>query len=312
MKNEWKNYTEIQRTIDTIAKYDSIVFYDLETTGIKKDDRILQFSAVKYNLKDWKEEQVVDIYIKCPFCINGSEASKVNGITDELLREKGLDEFEAFDVIKSIMTPDVLISGYNIARFDNRFMTEFYKNMGKEFQYADCVDVYPFVKLVIPSTEKALEETSVDKNGKERKAASYKLEKVMGYYFPDNDTEFHSAINDVRATCSVLVMAMADAKMMIKEKEEEENKRKEVPRQDAIVYGCNTFEKSRFLKRVYVRTNQGTIYFDTVKHTWSSNVGNIDSLNIHGILEQLYKKYNIDNEEHLFAAVQKEEKEKAS
>ena len=308
MKNEWKNYTEIKKFIDTVNKYDSIVFYDLETTGIGKTDRILQFSAVKYSTKDWKEEKAVDIYIKCPFCVNGTEASLVNGITDELLDEKGIEEFDAIKIMQSIISPDSLISGYNIARFDNRFMEQFYHDMGIEFQYGDCVDVYPFVKLIIPSTEPKLQEVKIDKSGKERKAASYTLAKTTKYYFPDDETEFHSAINDVRATCSVMVMAMADAKVMIAEVEKEEEKRKEVPRQDAKVLQCWVFNPSRNLRRVYVKTDQGTIYFDTIKHNWSSKVGNIDSLNIKGIIDQLYKRYNVDDEEKLFSAVQKSKK----
>ena len=93
MENKWKYYEEVKAILEKISKFKSIVIYDTETTGLKKDsDRILQFSAIRYDLKTWKQLDVLDIYIKCPYSVDGLKATEVNKITDELLDGQGIPE----------------------------------------------------------------------------------------------------------------------------------------------------------------------------------------------------------------------------
>ena len=185
MENKWKCYEEVKAILEKISKFKSIVIYDTETTGLKKDsDRILQFSAIRYDLKTWKQLDVLDIYIKCPYSVDGLKATEVNKITDELLDEQGIPEAEAFRKINDLIKEDDLIGGYNSDNFDNAFMTAFYKLFGKEFKYAASVDAYKLAKMVIDGNDVTELVTSRDKNGRERTSRKpvYKLAKIASYY----------------------------------------------------------------------------------------------------------------------------------
>ena len=90
----YKNIDEYRAILNTNKSYPIKAVYDLETTGFsEKVNRILQFSAKKYD-QDFNELDNVDIYIKTPpdMKINGTPASMVNGITDEMLDE--MDDFK--------------------------------------------------------------------------------------------------------------------------------------------------------------------------------------------------------------------------
>lgn len=302
MSKEWKYYRDVKGIIKKTESRNSIVFYDLETSGIRKIDTILQFSAIRFSLPDWKETEKIDLYIKCPFSVNGTKASEVNHITDEFLAENGLDREEAFKKIREFIHEDDLIAGYNNESFDNRFMERFYEDFGCEFKYADSLDVYKFAKMVVPP------ECVMVMGEDKKKKASYKLEILTKYYDPESTIAFHSAIEDVSATAFVYVMASAEAKQRIKEHDEEEEKRKAVPRQDATVLRINLFNPSQRIKRVYVSTDQGTVYYDEITHIWKAKTGSIDSVNMNGILEQVFKKLGISKEGELYNAVVKRDK----
>lgn len=305
MGKEWKYYNEAKDIIRILNKYDSIVIYDTETTGVKKKkDRILQFSASRYLLPNWEKAGSMNIYIKCPFCVNGLEACEVNHITDELLEEKGIEEEEAFELIYDFMSKSKIVAGYNNHRFDDTFMDEFYKLFGKNFEFEDNIDVYPFVKKIVP--DEAV--MHPDKTGKLK--PSYKLCYVTEYYDPENEINFHSADSDVDATAFVFRKTIEKAKEMMEEFNKKEEERKAIPRRDAKVKYVNLFNPSQFLRRAYVNTNQGTIYYDDVKHTWNSKNGNIDSLNMDGIIEQVFKMLDITKEDDIIKALKKRDKDK--
>lgn len=306
MENKWKYYEEVKSILEKISKFKSIVIYDTETTGLKKDsDRILQFSAIRYDLKTWKQLDVLDIYIKCPYSVDGLKATEVNKITDELLDEKGIPEAEAFQKINNLIKEDDLIGGYNSDNFDNAFMTAFYKLFGKEFKYAASVDAYKLAKMVIDGNDVTELVTSKDKNGRERTSRKpvYKLAKIASYYDPDYETEFHNSMGDVDATAHVLAMLIADAKFMIKDFEEEEAKRYAIPRNDAKVKSISLFNPSQTLQRVYVRTDQGSIYYDEVSKSWKAKNGNINSIDMEDIIAQVFQKLGIKEEKELFPTV---------
>lgn len=301
--SEWKNYAEIRAVIEKLKTRNGITLYDLETTGTsRKKDSILQFSAVKYRLPDWQPVDELNIYIKPPFPVNGTEASKVNHITDELLADKGLDPASAFALINRFLGDTGLIGGYNNKAFDDKFMDEFYHMFGKTFAFEENIDVYKFVKMVVSP-----EAVMTEENGKKRPC--YKLSVVAKYYNPDIDVLFHSAIGDVNATAYVLRRAAADAEAMMGKDEKKEEARKEIPRRNANVFHVSVFNPSQRLKRVYVNTSQGTVYYDDVQKVWRAKTGSVDSLDMEGIIRQVFKEFGITQESELFAAAARRERE---
>lgn len=311
MEKNWKYYNDIKTIIKSIESYGNLVIYDVETTGLsKKKDRIIQFSAVRYQIPEWKEQKRIDLYIKSPFAINGTTASEANGITDELLDEKGITEEKAFEQIKKFMGPDDFIGGYNNQRFDDGMMTELYARHKEIFRYSGNVDIYKFIQMVVPP-ENVMVEMATTINGKEKKEkkASYKLKNVTDFYDPGNTIKFHSSINDVEATAFVFQKAIEDAKQMIKEYENQEEARKDIPRQHVNIKNISLFNPSQRLKRVYVNTDQGTVYYDEISHKWAaSKKGVIDSVDMDKIVADVFKTLKITSEEQLYKKVEWEDK----
>ncbi len=109
---EWK-------TGKRIVKYvpDYIVF-DLETTGTNyKSDRIIEISAVKV-----KDAIVTDTFstLVNPQCPIPYHATRVNGITDEMVKDAPL----LTDVLPQFLEfiTDYVLIGHNIHTFDLRFI----------------------------------------------------------------------------------------------------------------------------------------------------------------------------------------------
>ena len=303
MEKNWKYYNDIKAIIKSTESSKSIIIYDVETTGLSKTkDRIIQFSAIRYQMPEWEEMERIDLYIKSPFAINGTAASEANGITDEMLDEKGVSEDEAFEQIKKFMGSNNYIGGYNNQRFDDGMMDELYKRHKEIFRYAGNIDIYKFAQMIVPP-EHVMAEVITVKNGREKKEkkASYKLKNVTDFYNPGNTIRFHSSINDVEATAYVFQKTIEDAKQMIKEYEGQEEMRKDIPRQHAHIKNISLFNPSQRLKRVYVNTDQGTVYYDEITHKWAaSKKGVIDSIDMDEIVACVFKMLNITEENELY------------
>ena len=71
------------------------------------------------------------------------------------------------------------------------------------------------------------------------------------------------------------------------------------------------FPCSQRLKRVYVNTDQGTVYYDEITHKWAaSKKGVIDSIDMDEIVACVFKMLNITEENELYKKVQWEDKVK--
>lgn len=300
--NTWRNTNQekIKNLVDKIKQANRITIYDTETSGLKKaTDRILQFSGIQYELPSWEEVKRIDIYIKAPFSVYGLEACKINHISDELLEERGISEKEAFLQIKDFFTDAGIIAGYNNQKFDDGFIEALYKDHKESIDLSDTFDIYTFAKLIIPPEE------VIHENVRGKMMPSYKLCYTTEYFDKDNTINFHSAISDVEATVFVLRECIKKY-----EAESEENKSEtHVGKQLVTVEDAKIFNPSEKIKRVYINTSQGTIYYDTILKRWEAKTGNIKSINMPYVLEQIFEKYDIENESELFSAVKGKNKD---
>lgn len=296
----WKDNSKTKEIIEILKKHDSVVIYDLETTGIsRKKDRILQFSAIRYRLPEFEEMDRRNIFIKCPFSIP-EELTKINHIDDELLEKKGIEQPEAFKDISNFIKEDDFIAGYNNNSFDDVFMENLYQEYEKEFKVADNIDIYKYVKTIVPP-DKVMH---MDPKSKKMKP-SYKLEYVMGYYDPENTIKFHDAIGDVSATAYVFKMAVEDGKKYVKERDSLEESRKEITRKKVNILSINLFAPTTMIQRVYVNTDQGVFYYDDIKHIWQAKSGNIASIDVDSLIEDSFKLTGTTNETDFFKAMKK-------
>ena len=75
------------------AKNGCVFAFDTETTGLHNHDDIVELGCVEHEQGRMTFEY--SVYLKNTVPINGTEASQVNGLTDEFLAEKGEDPKQA-------------------------------------------------------------------------------------------------------------------------------------------------------------------------------------------------------------------------
>lgn len=168
---------------------DTVLIYDLETTGLDKmTDRIVQL-AVRMCIVGM--EGLIEIESKTWYLNPGfpmpERALLVHGISDEFLRDKPTEN-EAFNEIKEYFDGAV-VCGYNNHSFDDKMMNAMYQRHGCEFTPKYSMDVYPPVTIALDAS----------------KVRNHKLATVTEYYgFTDRIDKFHNAEGDTLATELVL------------------------------------------------------------------------------------------------------------
>ncbi len=112
----------------------TLVVLDVETTGLDRvKDEVIEIAAVKYRNGIRLDEYVC---LTAPSAPVSEEITRITGITDSELAEKGIDRKIALrGLIKFLSEPDVLVLAYNV-EFDRDFLAaEFKRNLGVEWAY---------------------------------------------------------------------------------------------------------------------------------------------------------------------------------
>ncbi len=122
------------------------VVYDLETTGTScRLDRVIELSAIKVS-----EGKVVSEYTSLvnPHCAIPADASRVNGITDEMVRDA--PDFDA--VLKDFLefAGDMVLVGHNIGSFDMKFIYRDCEAYFGEVPGNDYVDTLTYARCRLP------------------------------------------------------------------------------------------------------------------------------------------------------------------
>lgn len=181
---------------------DRILVYDTETTGTDPEkDRIVEISWIEllFDRDSFEVVDEADFYIKPPFPMP-EEASSVNGITDEMLKDQPSEE-EVIDKIFSKFgnKPD-FVCGHNLI-FDNRMMRHMYRRNGKgEFSPITVIDTLPAARDLISVA--TVEGWFIEQGlGPQRNQKGYyKLENLAKMLKVDKGLTFHRSIDDVKAT----------------------------------------------------------------------------------------------------------------
>lgn len=301
--NKWKDTSRTKEILSILENTASIVFYDLETTGRSyKKDRILQFAAIRYDMKNGMALDRINLFIKCPFCIP-EKITEINHITDELLEKEGLDEEVAIEEIRNFIHESDVIAGYNNNAFDDNFMNQLYEEYGYEFKVKESIDVYKYAKTIVPPESVMIKDEKTGKN-----KPSYKLSIVTGYYHCEEDILFHDADGDVTATIEIFKHLIQDGINYIEEEKIKEEKRKDIPRQDAKLLSVSYFSPSVNLRRVYINTDQGTFFYDDIKHEWRAKNGNVDSIDMEALKKKTFDVVGVSTEDDLFKEMRKKNK----
>jgi DNA polymerase-3 subunit epsilon len=165
-----------------------ILVFDIESTGLSTtEDRIVQFSMVCYN-ENLEETLVYDEFFNPGKPIN-KEAEAVHGISDEMVKDKPEFSTQAEFIFSKFMDPEVTICGFNIMGFDLKMLAAELKrsNLDLVLVGRNVLDVGNLSKRLLPRTLEAV------------------YHRFHGRTIAEDVGGAHNALNDVKATFSVLV-----------------------------------------------------------------------------------------------------------
>ncbi|MGP1403130.1 MAG: exonuclease domain-containing protein [Catonella sp.] len=135
------------RTGDKLDKYVSdYTVFDLETTGVSpQTDKVIEISAIKV-----RNGQAVDEFSSLvnPMRNIPYGATRVNGITDEMVADKPVFEKVLGDFLDFI--EDDILVGHNIHDFDMKFIHRDCEAFFRMFLGNDYVDTLPLARKCLP------------------------------------------------------------------------------------------------------------------------------------------------------------------
>ena len=241
------------KVFQLISENDRFMVCDTETTGLRPDAQIIEFSAIttemdKRNIS-LTEVDRIDRFIK-PYTPVPKKVEEKTGITNKFLEDYP-HETELFqEIMEYIERPGIFV-GYNF-KFDILKIDALYKRNHKELGKVEYIDVMNMAKDTIPADE----------------IEDYKLATVAKYLGCDEGLQFHISIYDVIATMKIFVECLKRYVDQWK-KEKEEGFKENVGRIISAVYYVNPY--NRRMKRIIVRTAAGSFYYDTEKKGWGIN-----------------------------------------
>lgn len=171
-----------------LSRYDAIVFFDTETSGLDADScQIIELAALRIEA-DADDLPIkvddLDIFIRLPDGENLSEdITKLTGITDEILLDQGIPQEEAAEQMAVLMSGDAVLMVAHNAQFDAGFLRNLLR--GRRFGRIDWLDSLTVYK--------------------DRRAYPHKLSyAISAYHLEDKVQNSHRAIDDVLALYDVV------------------------------------------------------------------------------------------------------------
>lgn len=250
LKKEWRNSDVTKKEILPyllMNKGGFICVFDTETTGLDDYAKIIQFSAVRYKIEEdfsLTECDYFDTYID-PGEPLDAKITEITGITDEMLKGKPTEEM-LVDYILGYMNGCNLWSAYNQS-FDLKKLEGMCVRTNREFVQKPSLDVLVMARDLIPKSV----------------TGNHKLGTITKFLFPNDESQFHNSLEDVRATANCLEVFVKEYIKM--PAEEEKTKR-------FLVWACLSESPYKYDVRIKLNLANagelGDIYFDCVNLCW--------------------------------------------
>lgn len=275
---------EVDKVMDLLVKGRHIIFYDVETTGLKsKTSKILSLSAIKYKYEDnlFKEIDRLDVFIN-PCLPIPEEASKVNGITNEKVKDE-MDEWDTHEkIIRPFFGDNPILAGYNILKFDDLFMQLLWlRSCGVELKPEAELDILRMVQ------EKMNLKSSTLENAAKELGADFGL-------------SFHTSIDDVIATERVAELLLP----MYYDADEPAKFRFKV-------YGVYYQYYSHKNERIYVHTYpKSSTYYDVYAKSWHSDC--LEGFNLKDLQTDVLRFMGVKDEKELVKLMREKGEEDSS
>ena len=259
-----------------------LAFVDTETSGLDSAvNEILQFSGIKCRVEEegLKEIDTIDFYIKNERPID-PEASKVNHITEELLREKGVEKGEAVEKIKDFLSDSDVFAAYNLP-FDYGFIQELFNDCGEDFSPKHKFDVMAEVIDTISVYQ----------------CQSRTLSKVADYLnLTSGNENVHNAFDDIKMTVKVYEHLLEKYKKLSVSAIMEQGTLKPTIKYVRLWES----DKSGHMKRLYFYTDYGVFHFDVLDRSFGNDATYpLTEINMNAFVKTVLKRYNASSIEAL-------------
>ncbi len=249
------------------------IFYvfDTETTGLSpKDCDIIEFSALKVDTKGQIKDEL-DLFINPGYEIP-EKITEITGITQEKIDRDGISPVEAADRVLRFWGEHPVIVGYNSVTFDQLFVSEFYrKTKGFLFSPAAHLDICRMAKEKYPEKK-------------------HTLGNMAKHFKVDEGLQFHSSIDDAKATLGVMLNILPEYR--VKEPDDEPY----LDIKDFYITWVSHFKKSYKMDRIYVKnTADAKVYYDIPRRLWYIG-GHLPE---DDVLEKIYKHEGVSTDAEL-------------
>jgi len=245
----WQNGKVKETVMNVVSTNSEIIFFDVETTGLKPaDDRILELSAKKFAIEGGQLGAQLDelhLYIKPPFAVS-PKITELTGITDELLADKPVEEDAFVDIYNFFGEKPQAIGAYNTP-FDLNFMAALYQRQEKSFAPVCQVDVLDMARDLV------------------KDVPDHKLQTIAAKCGIQGD-EFHTAGFDTDCTVELF-------KRFLKEYTNSSAVpavKSETGKIRPVISKVSLFDKGAEVRRIYVTTDKGTLFYNLVTKLWES------------------------------------------
>lgn len=277
--NEYKNAIRVLNKAHKENK--PIIFFDTETEGLDAEKHhIIQISATKV------DPFTLDVIDKYETLINPMRAlepiiTEITGLTDKDLFLAPI-ESQVFPDIKSFFDEKPYVCGHNIP-FDIKMLSALYKRNSENLTLSGRMDTCQLSRELL-------------KKGKD--IADHKLKTVADYFGVSNDITFHNAGDDILATLRIFKVLMIESKKVC-------DTQAPAPLPKLTALGCWYWSGYRGRNRIYVRTDMGNIYYDTLDKIWGSKDLIISDYDLSLVLKKLMSIYHFDTLESLAKRLRK-------
>lgn len=285
---KWRNRDTRDNLFKAEEAEQQIVVYDVETTGLNAEkDRVIQLSGIKFTFHNGMPIEIsrFDRYIN-PGIPIPPKITELTGISDDMVFDQPT-ETEMFVEIADFFGSNNVISGYNVAKFDNRFISAMFERNGATFSPLCTVDVLEMARDNIGANE----------------VENFKLGTIAHVYGVDEGLTFHNSMDDVIATQKLLVAFLKQYRDTYDEDEGFANGNIAISsdkKQVSSVHSIRFWEGYKGFSRLYVVTDIGEFYYDIRKHIWGVNAKNnpytIDEVDMDSLCQCALKKSNAKDE----------------
>ena len=302
-----------QTVVNAFDAGSEIIIFDCETTGLKSHlDRIIEISACKYTLDKTKglvAKDKLHFYIKPPDLLD-PKITELTGITDEFLANKPDEDSVFADIYNFFGEVPELVSAY-CSDFDVGFLNAMYKRQRKKFRPKVELDICAMARDIVSDVD------------------NYKLETVAARYKLSDGVAFHSADEDVACESKLFIIfakkyldeAKAESKANSTAENDnavgqvgpvaaitgqEKNAAASVVNKSAEnkaaanvkdgnaksrpkLVSISKYSPSNAVKRIYVNTELGTVFYDTLRKKWVTKDADMDKLDMTYVEQEAWK-----------------------